>query len=237
MTMKQAIVTGLSAAGLVLAGGLSWAAGQYGPGASDTEIKIGNTVPYSGPASAYGTIGKSEAAYFAMINDQGGINGRKVNFLRAEHHLTTVGLRPPSVSLPRPARNRFASGPRDRRKQGPIQFLENNPIQSSFWVRFMCPKTRRNWLRLPIVRFHPGSSCPQAAALRRSHTRGRRPPPFSARSRVSWHTVNLRSAPSSAIIRTSEHFHVFSPPPRLSVRMFGSGGKKRANASSNSAAL
>jgi hypothetical protein len=78
MTMKQAIVTSLSAAGLVLAGGLSWAAGQYGPGASDTEIKIGNTVPYSGPASTYGIIGKSEAAYFAMINDQGGINGRKV---------------------------------------------------------------------------------------------------------------------------------------------------------------
>ena len=50
---------------------------------------------------------------------------------------------------------------RRRRKQGPIQFLENNPIQSSLWVRFMCPKTRRNWLRLPIVRFHPGSSCPQ----------------------------------------------------------------------------
>ena len=48
MTMKQAIVTGLSAAGLVLAGGLGWAAGQYGPGASDTEIKIGNTVPYAG---------------------------------------------------------------------------------------------------------------------------------------------------------------------------------------------
>jgi hypothetical protein len=41
------------------------------------------------------------------------------------------------------------------------QFLENNPMQSSFWVRFMCPKIRRNWLRLPIVRFHPGSSCPQ----------------------------------------------------------------------------
>ena len=55
----------------------------------------------------------------------------------------------------------ISSGPPDRRKQGPIQFLENNPIQSSLWVRFMCPKTRRNWLRLPIVRFHPGSSCPQ----------------------------------------------------------------------------
>ena len=81
MTMKQAIVTGLSAAGLVLAGGLALAAGQYGPGASDTEIKIGNTMPYSGPASAYGVIGKAEAAYFAMINDQGGINGRKINFI------------------------------------------------------------------------------------------------------------------------------------------------------------
>jgi branched-chain amino acid transport system substrate-binding protein len=61
--------------------GLAWAAGQYGPGASDTEIKIGNTIPYSGPASAYGTLGKSVAAYFAMINDQGGLNGRKINFI------------------------------------------------------------------------------------------------------------------------------------------------------------
>ena len=68
-------------------------------------------------------------------------------------------------------------------------------------------------------------------------TRGRRPPPFPRDSRISWHTVNLCSAASSAIIRTSEHFHVFSPPPRLSVRMFGSWGKKRANPSSNCAAL
>jgi branched-chain amino acid transport system substrate-binding protein len=81
MIMKQTVVTGLSAAGLVLAGGLAFAAGQYGPGASDTEIKIGNTMPYSGPASAYGAIGKAETAYFAMINDQGGINGRKINFI------------------------------------------------------------------------------------------------------------------------------------------------------------
>jgi branched-chain amino acid transport system substrate-binding protein len=79
--MKRTIVTGLSAASLVLAGGLAFAAGQYGPGVSDTEIKIGNTMPYSGPASAYGVIGKSEAAYFAMINDQGGITGRKINFI------------------------------------------------------------------------------------------------------------------------------------------------------------
>ena len=54
---------------------------KYDPGVSDTEIKIGNTNPYSGPASAYGTIGKSIAAYFKMINDQGGINGRKINFI------------------------------------------------------------------------------------------------------------------------------------------------------------
>lgn len=81
MTMKQPVLTSLAAASLVLASGLVWAAGQYGPGASDSEIKIGNTMPYSGPASAYGAIGKSDAAYFAMINEQGGINGRKINFI------------------------------------------------------------------------------------------------------------------------------------------------------------
>ena len=81
MAMKQTIVAALSAGGLVLAGGLAWAAGQYGPGVSDTEIKIGNTMPYSGPASAYGIIGKTESAYFAMINEQGGINGRKIDFI------------------------------------------------------------------------------------------------------------------------------------------------------------
>src|SRR5918911_3003940 len=54
---------------------------KYDAGASDKEIKIGNTNPYSGPASAYGTIGKSIAAYFKMVNDQGGINGRKVTFI------------------------------------------------------------------------------------------------------------------------------------------------------------
>jgi branched-chain amino acid transport system substrate-binding protein len=54
---------------------------KYDTGASDTEIKVGNIVPYSGPASAYGTIGKTETAFFKMINDQGGINGRKINFI------------------------------------------------------------------------------------------------------------------------------------------------------------
>jgi branched-chain amino acid transport system substrate-binding protein len=54
---------------------------KYDTGASDTEIKIGNTVPYSGPASAYGVIGRTEAAYFKMINQSGGIHGRKITFI------------------------------------------------------------------------------------------------------------------------------------------------------------
>ena len=70
-------------AAAVMIGALSPALAQknYGPGVSDTEIKIGNIMPYSGPASAYGAIGRTEAAYFKMINDQGGINGRKVDFI------------------------------------------------------------------------------------------------------------------------------------------------------------
>jgi hypothetical protein len=51
---------------------------KYDPGASDTEIRIGNIMPYSGPASAYGTIGKALAAYFNKVNAEGGINGRKI---------------------------------------------------------------------------------------------------------------------------------------------------------------
>src|SRR5579872_2259716 len=54
---------------------------KYDTGASDTEIKIGNIMPYSGPASAYGVIGKTEAAYFNKINAEGGINGRKIAFI------------------------------------------------------------------------------------------------------------------------------------------------------------
>jgi branched-chain amino acid transport system substrate-binding protein len=67
----------------VLSASVSGALAQkkYDTGATDTEIKIGNIMPYSGPASAYGVIGKTEAAYFKMINDAGGINGRKINFI------------------------------------------------------------------------------------------------------------------------------------------------------------
>jgi branched-chain amino acid transport system substrate-binding protein len=54
---------------------------KYGPGVTDTEIKIGNIMPYSGPASSYGMIGQTETAYVKMINEQGGINGRKINYI------------------------------------------------------------------------------------------------------------------------------------------------------------
>ena len=57
------------------------AAKQYGPGVTDSEIKVGNTGPYSGPASSYSPVPKSMVAYCKMINDQGGVNGRKINFI------------------------------------------------------------------------------------------------------------------------------------------------------------
>src|SRR5664279_40999 len=73
----------LSAAAIFSVAALDSAFAQkkYDTGATDTEIKIGNIMPYSGPASSYGLIGKTEEAYFRMINDQGGINGRKINFV------------------------------------------------------------------------------------------------------------------------------------------------------------
>src|SRR4051794_32496681 len=83
MTVVTSRIAIFSAAFAVLAASSSGALAQkkYDTGATDTEIKIGNIMPYSGPASAYGVIGKTEAAYFKKINDAGGINGRKINFI------------------------------------------------------------------------------------------------------------------------------------------------------------
>ena len=76
-------VKSIALAGLLAASVATAASAQkkYDPGATDTEIKIGNIMPYSGPASAYATIGKTEEAYFKKINSEGGINGRKINFI------------------------------------------------------------------------------------------------------------------------------------------------------------
>jgi branched-chain amino acid transport system substrate-binding protein len=80
MFHRSVLVLSVLIAGLLLALPVG-AAKKYGPGVTDTEIKIGNINPYSGPASAYGTIGRSIAAYFKMVNERGGINGRKINFI------------------------------------------------------------------------------------------------------------------------------------------------------------
>ena len=78
------------AAGLLCAGFcylLQWpaiAAGHYDSGASATEIRIGNIAPYTGPAQAYAVVARAEAAYFRMINDRGGINGRRIEFISAD---------------------------------------------------------------------------------------------------------------------------------------------------------
>ena len=80
-TRSRATVLSVAAALSIAASGSALAQKKYDTGASDTEIKIGNIMPYSGPASAYGVIGKMEDAYFKMINEQGGINGRKINFI------------------------------------------------------------------------------------------------------------------------------------------------------------
>jgi len=83
MPVIQLRLAAFSAAIAVLAATSSGALAQkkYDAGATDTEIKIGNIMPYSGPASAYGVIGKTEEAYFKKINAEGGINGRKINFI------------------------------------------------------------------------------------------------------------------------------------------------------------
>jgi branched-chain amino acid transport system substrate-binding protein len=78
---RRIIVGGVSMLSLALAASPATAQKKYDDGASDTEIKIGNTNPYSGNASAYGLIGRTIEATFKMVNDKGGINGRKINFV------------------------------------------------------------------------------------------------------------------------------------------------------------
>src|SRR6478609_7320830 len=82
--MRNGMLHLATATALTLALSVSAANAQkkYDAGASDTEIKIGQTNPFSGPASAYATIGKTQAAYMKMINDQGGVNGRKINLIQ-----------------------------------------------------------------------------------------------------------------------------------------------------------
>jgi branched-chain amino acid transport system substrate-binding protein len=79
--LHRKLLVAAAAAALTIGAGPAAAKKMYGPGVTDTEIKIGNINPYSGPASAYGAIGKGIAAYFKMVNDNGGVNGRKIDFI------------------------------------------------------------------------------------------------------------------------------------------------------------
>ena len=78
---RDILKTGLAGLGAAVVPGIAVAQKRYGPGADDKEIKIGGISPYSGPASSYGTIGKGIKAYFDKVNAEGGINGRKLNFI------------------------------------------------------------------------------------------------------------------------------------------------------------
>ena len=81
MRLTKPLCAVVTAGFLVAATGSAMAQKKYDTGATDTEIKIGNIIPYSGPASAYGVVGKAMEGYFKKVNDDGGINGRKINFI------------------------------------------------------------------------------------------------------------------------------------------------------------
>jgi len=81
MGLTRRSLLGSSIVGLAALATKSHAGNKYDPGASDTEIKIGNIMPYSGPASAWGVVGRTETAYFEKVNAEGGINGRKITFI------------------------------------------------------------------------------------------------------------------------------------------------------------
>src|SRR3977135_196590 len=83
---RRSALAGIGAAALALGHSKkSHAANNYDVGVTDTEIKLGTTSPYSGPASAYGVYGQAQTAYFEMVNDRGGINGRKVNLISLDN--------------------------------------------------------------------------------------------------------------------------------------------------------
>jgi branched-chain amino acid transport system substrate-binding protein len=84
MITRRFLLQSSAASAAYLASGVWPARAANAPGVTDTEIKIGQTMPYSGPASAYGVLGRTQAAYFKMINEQGGVNGRKLNLMSVD---------------------------------------------------------------------------------------------------------------------------------------------------------
>ena len=85
MNRKFVTMAAIAAMAFGIVGGASAAEKKYGPGVTDTEIKLGQTVPYSGPASAFSSYGRTMTGYFQMINETGGINGRKINLISLDN--------------------------------------------------------------------------------------------------------------------------------------------------------
>ena len=85
MIRKFGLMTAVAVMAVATIGDLSAAEKQYGPGVTDTEIKLGQTVPYSGPASAFSSYGRVMTGYFKMVNEAGGINGRKINLISLDN--------------------------------------------------------------------------------------------------------------------------------------------------------
>src|ERR1700691_5673666 len=84
MITRRFLLQSAAAAAAYSAQGCGAARAENAPGVSDAEIKIGQTMPYSGPVSAYGVIGRTELAYLRMINEQGGVSGRKINLISVD---------------------------------------------------------------------------------------------------------------------------------------------------------
>jgi branched-chain amino acid transport system substrate-binding protein len=91
-TSRRNFLAGVSAATALSTSRVAFGQKKYDKGATDSEIKIGHTNPYSGPASSYSSIGKLHQAYFKMVNETGGINGRKINFISYDD-----GYQPPKT--------------------------------------------------------------------------------------------------------------------------------------------
>jgi ABC-type branched-subunit amino acid transport system substrate-binding protein len=85
MIRKFGLIAAVAVMAVAISDDLSAAEKKYGPGVSDTEIKLGQTVPYSGPASAFSSYGRVMTGYFKMINEAGGINGRKINLISLDN--------------------------------------------------------------------------------------------------------------------------------------------------------
>ena len=136
---------------------------KYDTGATDTEIKIGNIMPYSGPASAYGVIGKTEAAYFKKINAEGGINGRKINFISYDDSYSPPKAVEQARKLVESDEVLLLFNPLGTPSNSAIQkYLNAKKFRSCSWPPAPPSGTTRRisrgpWAGSPAIRARPGS--------------------------------------------------------------------------------